>query len=274
VAIRRGQYQVTTPCVLGSNFVGVVHATSNEASRWRIGRRVAGLPMKGSNAKYVTATTDQLFDVPKKLDASEVSCVLSIYLPAFQALHHGQPRPGRYSQHTLQKKLVLITGADFALPEALALIRLAQYGGALEVYCVAEREHHSVLRQMYAIPLDNHMDDWLLTVQGQMDVIIDFDYVKNESASWKALAPNGRLVWYLHPSKRENTHLWILDGVWEQIKLSLLERASIYELFDSWDENPYNAKVRLVVRVLWLGLPDVTITRRSHFCRSASLDGL
>lgn len=234
--------------MLGSNFVGVVHATSSEASKWRIGRRVAGLPLKGGNAKYITATPDHLFDVPKKLDASEVSCILSIYLPAFQALQHGQPRPWRYSQQTLLRKCVLITGTDNALPEALALIRLAQYGGAHEVYIVADQEHHSVLRQLYAIPLDVHQDDWLPTVEGRMDVVIDFDYVQNEWASGKALAPNGRLVWYKHPSKRETGHLWVLDGVWEQTKMCLLERSSMYELYDSWSEDPYGVKVRVLMR--------------------------
>ena len=135
---------------------------------WRIGRRVAGLPLKGGNATYITATTDQLFDVPKKLDASEVSCMLSIYLPAFQALHHGQPRPWRYSQETLQRKRVLITGTSSALPETWAMVRLAQYGGASEVYVVCEREQHSTLRQhLYAIPLDVHMDDWLPSSSGK-----------------------------------------------------------------------------------------------------------
>ena len=244
MAIRRGLYHVATPCVLGSNFVGVVHATSNEASQWRVGRRVAGLPLKGGNAKYVTATTDQLLDVPKKLDASEVACIISIYLPAFQALHHGQPRPWRYAQDTLRRKRVLIVGCP--LPEALALLRLAQYGGAQEVYIAAERDHHSTLRQLYAVPLDVHMDDWLPPVEGSMDVIIDFDYGQNEWASCKALAPNGRLVWYLHPSTRESGHLWI-DGVWEQTKMCLLERASMYELYESWNEDNYDLKVRCCV---------------------------
>jgi len=249
VAIRRGLYNTVTPCILGSNFVGVVHATSSQASQWRIGRRVAGLPLKGGNAKYVTGTPDQLFDVPKRLDASEVSCVLSIYLPAFQALHHGQSRPSRYSQERLQRKCVLIVSIGAALPESLALVRLAQYGGATEVYVVADREHHSSLRHLFAIPLDVHMDDWLPTVQERMDVVIDFDYDQNEWASYRALAPNGRLVWYLHPSKRlkrEAGYLWVLDGIWEQSKMCLLERASMYNLYESCAESPNNAKVRHV----------------------------
>lgn len=246
MAIRRGLYRAgVTPCVLGSNFVGVVHATSSDASQWRIGRRVAGLPLKGGNAKYVTATPDQLFDVPKKLDASEVSCILSIYLPAFQALHHGQPRPWRYSQEALQHKRILITGTEGTLSEALALIRLAQYGGADEVYIVGGREHHSTFRHLFAIPLDTHMDDWLPTVKRRMDVVIDFDYAHNETASSKALAPNGRLVWYAHPNKREKAcHFWALDGVWEQAKLCLLDRASMYEMYESWFDSPYDMKVR------------------------------
>lgn len=261
-----------TPCILGSNFVGVVHATSSEASQWRIGRRVAGLPLKGGNAKYVTATPDQLFDVPKRLDASEVSCVLSIYLPAFQALHHGQPYEQRYSQYTFQRKRVLITGTEGALPEALALIRLAQFGGAHEVFISGDREHHSVFRHLYAQPLDPHMDDWLPTVIGRMDVVIDFDYAQNESASSQALAPNGRLVWYLHPLKRESGPLWSLDNFWEQAKMSLLERASMYELYASWNNNPYGVKVRVwIPRFFEVDMISIT---SAHFLFSVASERL
>lgn len=241
VAIRRGLYHVPTPCVLGSNFVGVVHKTSSEASRWRLGRRVAGLTLVGSNARYLIASTEQLLDVPKKLDASDIACILSIYLPAFQALHHGQARPGKYSNTSLLRKRVLITGG--ALPETMALLRMAHYGGAREVYVVAERSQHNAFRQLYATPLDAHIDDWGPMVENSMDVVIDFDYVENEKASCRALAPNGRLVWYLHPSKRKNV-TGLFDGIWEQTKMCLLERASIYEQNKSWAEHPYSFKVR------------------------------
>lgn len=277
VAIRRGLYRPgTVPCVLGSNFVGVVHATSNEASSWRIGRRVAGLPLKGGNAKYVTATPDQLFDVPKRLDASEVSCLLSIYLPTFQALHHGQPSSRRYSQQAFQRKSVLVTGTDGALPEALAMIQLALFGGAHEVYIVGEREYHSVFRQLFAQPLDVHVDDWLPIVTGRMDVVIDFDYDHNESASSDALAPNGRLVWYVHPSKRESGQVRWLDGIVEQARMCLLERASMYELYDSWYENPNGAKVsswyielasaeRVIIDIVTLFSRQIIFSRQRDF---------
>lgn len=244
VAIRRGLYHVPTPCVLGSNFVGVVHKTSSESSRWRLGRRVAGLTLVGSNARYLTVSTERLLDVPKKLDASDIACILSIYLPAFQALHHGRTRPGRYSQSALWRKRVLITGG--ALPETMALLRMAHYGGAQEVYIVAERSQHNTLRQLYATPLDVHIDDWGPMVENSMDVVIDFDFVQNEKASCQALAANGRLVWYLHPTKRKHVTglAWSFDSIWEQTKLCLLERASIYEQNDSWAEHPYSFKVR------------------------------
>jgi NADPH:quinone reductase-like Zn-dependent oxidoreductase len=249
VAIRRGLYHVPTPCVSGSNFVGVVHKTSNEASGWRLGKRVAGLTLSGSNARYLTASTEWLLDVPKKLDASDIACILSIYLPAFQALHHGQPRPGRYSQTVLRRKRVLITGGT--VPEAMAVLRMAHYGGAQEVYVVAERSQHNVLRQMYATPLDVHQDDWGPMVEGSMDVVVDFDYVQNEKAACMALAPRGRLVWYLHPSKRVTItgRAWSFDGIVQQTKMCLLEQASIYDQFESWAEHPYSFKVRIRIRI-------------------------
>jgi NADPH:quinone reductase-like Zn-dependent oxidoreductase len=90
------------------------------------------------------------------------------------------------------------------------------------------------------------MDDWGPMVEKSMDVVIDFDYVQNEKAACKALAANGRLVWYLHPSTHHNVTglAWSFDGIWEQTKMCLLERASIYEQNESWAEHPYSFKVR------------------------------
>jgi NADPH:quinone reductase-like Zn-dependent oxidoreductase len=128
----------------------------------------------------------------------------------------------------------------------MALLRMAHYGGAQEVYVVAERSQHNTLRQLYATPLDLHIDDWGPMVENSMDVVVDFDFVQNEKASCQALAENGRLVWYLHPSKRENVTglAWFFDCIWEQTKMCLLERASIYEQNESWAEHPYSFKVR------------------------------
>lgn len=244
MAIRRGVYHRPVPFVLGSNFVGVVHETSSETSHWRLGRRVAGLSLGGSNARYLTTTTERLFDVPKNLDASEIACIQSVFLPAFQALQHGQPRPWRYSDTSLRKKRILITEGD--LPETLAILRMAHYGGAQEVYVVAERDRHKALRQMNSIPLDVHGDDWGPMVAENMDVVVDFDFALNGKAAYRALAPNGRLVWSRHPDKREKTtghSCYANDNLWEQTKMCLLERASLYDLYESWNEHPHSFRV-------------------------------
>jgi NADPH:quinone reductase-like Zn-dependent oxidoreductase len=129
----------------------------------------------------------------------------------------------------------------------MAVLRMAHYGGAKEVYVVAERSQHNSLRQLYATPLDVHPDDWGPMVEGSINIVMDFDYVQNEKAVFMALAPKGRLVWYLYPSKRENIRgrSWSFGGIVQRAKMCLVEQASIYDQFESWAEHPYSFKVRI-----------------------------
>jgi NADPH:quinone reductase-like Zn-dependent oxidoreductase len=229
VGFRRGTVDaVTTPFVMGSNFVGVIHHGPGK------GRRVAAIVMGGANARYISTRPDRLMPVSKTLDPAEIALVLTTYLPTFQALHHGQDRPGRYSSTSLVGKRVIITEGATML-DVQALTHLAQYGQVSQVYVVANREHHDYLtNELKVRPLD--VGNWARRVEGRMDVVVDFSYSDHSHSSHAALAPGGRLVWYLPPNKPSPSYLTQMELLLGQASAFLAERTTIYDFLLSWDQ--------------------------------------
>ncbi|KAL7563139.1 hypothetical protein ACA910_012320 [Epithemia clementina (nom. ined.)] len=191
--------------VAGSNFVGVVHQVtkrSNKTGRGSeeeksdaipVGTRVAAiLPEGGANARCISVPAHCLCVVPKQLDASEVCAILSTYLPAFSALHHGRSRPHRYSRSCLRGRTVLITGCTSL--EAQAAVRLAEIAGSTHIYVTAPREYFSILHKHRPTILGENPDQWLPHVERKMDVVLDYQFPKHFPAVRAALARKGRLV--------------------------------------------------------------------------------
>ena len=185
----------------GSNFVGVVPPvppTTTGSDGMTMGtthetRVAAIIPGGGANARYTSVPAHCLCVVPKHLDSSEICAILSTYLPAFSALHHGRSRPSRYSGTCLQGKTVLITGCTSL--EAQAAVRLAGLAGASQVYVTAPREYFCVLHKHRPTILGDKVEDWLPHVHGKMDVVLDYQFPKQFSAVRAALERRkGRLI--------------------------------------------------------------------------------
>mmetsp|Transcript_2126 Transcript_2126/g.2857 ORF Transcript_2126/g.2857 Transcript_2126/m.2857 type:complete len:361 (-) Transcript_2126:2013-3095(-) len=89
IMIRKGglgehDASICLPYTMGTNLIGVVHEGPYK------GQRVATLSKAAaSNAKYTTVPSSCVLPVPKDLDAAEMACIVSVYLPCFQALYHG-----------------------------------------------------------------------------------------------------------------------------------------------------------------------------------------
>jgi NADPH2:quinone reductase len=222
------------PFVLGSSFVGIVHRCSPEAEQLGItpGTRVAAIVKWGSNAKYISAAAENLVVVPKQLDAAEIACLVSTYLPAFLALHHGRARPYRYEDTCLQGRRILVTGG--ATLEVQALIRLARYAGASEIYVVAPREDFAVLKRLNVAVLNDHPEDWLHIVRNRMNVVVDFKFPKNFSAICESLARHGRLVCCESTSNALDKS-WIPDfeTLFEHSRLSMMKRATLFDTVEN-----------------------------------------
>jgi NADPH:quinone reductase-like Zn-dependent oxidoreductase len=237
VAMRRSvtsEDDVPFPFALGSNFVGIVHRCSPEAERLGItpGTRVAAIVKWGSNSKYVSAPVENLVVVPKEFDAADMACLLSTYLPAFLALHHGRARPYRYTDTCLKGRRILVTGG--ATLEAQALIRLAHLAGASEIYVVAPNEDFPVLKKLQCAVLGEHPDEWLHIVENRMHVVIDFDFPHNFSAVCASLATRGRLV-CSSPITNSIEKGWLpeLESIYEYSRLSMMKRATLFDMVEN-----------------------------------------
>ena len=232
VCIRCGLFSdyLQTPFVVGSNFVGIVHDGALPA-----GTRVAALTKTGGNARYVSISREALVKVPRRLDSSEVACIISTFLPGFQALHHGLGQESKYSNKALKGMKVLLTeGASIV--ELQAMVQLALLAEAASVHIICEPRYHNYV-QIYlnATPLSVYLEDWLPVVRGQMDVIIDYDYSHNRAEIPDALAPGGRLVWFAHPPARHTGIFGDFDSLMDIGSICLLDRASIYDAYENWE---------------------------------------
>jgi NADPH:quinone reductase-like Zn-dependent oxidoreductase len=265
VAIRRGDVNesLPVPFVLGSNFVGVVQQCGSKAKLdygIEKGTRVTSIIRTGGNARFITLPLNALMVVPKRLDAAEVACIISLYLPCFQALHYGTPRPFRYSQSCLRDKRIFITGAS--LLEAQTLTWLARYAGAAQVFVSIAKEHFERIISYHAVPVDDDPIALFQTLDGlMMDVMIDYDFPKYLHVAQALLDDEkGRLVCCASPVKiatetEEVSPLcgwpstlvdcwYSMDYFWEQSTLTLVNGATMFHYFDSWQSNPKGMQVK------------------------------
>lgn len=207
------------------NFVGVVHQCSDaitERYNIHLGSRVASILPVEASARYVWIDASQVLVVPKNLDAADIVCIISTYLPAFLALHHG--RRHRYSRILLQQSKVMIV-CKAVTPEVLATIQLAKIAGSTNIVVVAPRDHHSSLQRSKVDILDNDPALWLEATYQQMQVVVDFSFPTHLSYLSDTLAKKGRLI----ANPRNNGTLSSFDYLLQRSRLSLIKRASLFD---------------------------------------------
>jgi len=226
------------PFVLGSNFVGEVH----HGIKMKKGTRVAGLVETGTNSRYVSTRLDNLVKVPDSLNSSDVVCVLTFYLPAFQALHHGLCPRRKYKKNSLRGKTVLLTSGA-SIMQITAMTQLARAADAKSVYVFCEPSQHEYVRKtLRSKPLDSTISDSLTSVPEPIDVIMDYDYSKHSIDISIVLSDEGRLVWITHPTIEEQSYLWQMQNFFHQATMCAIERASIYDIYQSWQTNSEETK--------------------------------
>lgn len=232
--------------VPGTNAVGVVHHCSESAEEVGIkpGMRIAVMMQpNGSNARYFSVPSSEVMAVPRHLDACDVACVTTSYLPAFQALHHGRDRPYRYSKICLEGCRVFVVGGDQLV--AQATVRLAQLAGAKNVYISGPKCIKAALQRHTAFVLDDDPSEWPEEVFGSMDVIIDYQFPGRFEEVAKAMAPKSRLVCCTPENwnRREAKDLWSdLHHFTECLFLSSIKRATLFDFQESYRANKYELK--------------------------------
>jgi NADPH:quinone reductase-like Zn-dependent oxidoreductase len=230
--------------VPGSNAVGVVHHCSPSAEEAGVkpGMRLAAiLQPGGSNARYFSMPASEVLPVPRHLDAADIASVMTSYLPAFQALHHGRVRPYRYSRNCLDGRRVFIVGG--AQVVAQAAFRLAQFAGAAEIYVSAPLQVMAHLRKQGAIVFGEHPNEWFEYTEKSMDVVIDFQFPNHFSEVRKTLARKGRLV-CCTPSNWNKDNAWWSDlsHMLECLQVSSVKRATLFDFRENYKNYRYELK--------------------------------
>lgn len=234
-----------TKRVPGSNAVGTVHrcSPSAEESGVKPGMRVAAILLpQGSNARYLSLPSQDVLSVPRHLDAADISCITTAYLPAFQALHHGRIRPYRYSRSCLEGRRVLIVGGDRLV--ARATVRVAQLSGAKHVYISTPKAAMESLQKQNAFVLDEDPSNWPEQIDGAMDVVIDYQFPKNFADVRATLSRKGRLV-CCNPANwsKEQGAWWAdLSRFFECLQLSSIQRATLFDFRENYKANRYEVK--------------------------------
>jgi NADPH:quinone reductase-like Zn-dependent oxidoreductase len=238
--IQKGGAQI----VPGSNAVGVVHHCSPSAEEAGVkpGMRLAAiLQPGGSNARYFSMPASEVLPVPRHLDAADIASVMTSYLPAFQALHHGRVRPVRYSRNCLEGRRVFIVGG--AQVVAQAAFRLAQFAGATEIYVSAPLQVMSHLRKQNAIVVGEHPNEWFEYMEQNMDIVIDFQFPNHFSEVRKMLARKGRLVCCTPSNWYKDNKWWSdLSQILECLQVSSVKRATLFDFRENYKNYRYELK--------------------------------
>ncbi|MDA3625876.1 zinc-binding dehydrogenase [Saccharopolyspora sp. WRP15-2] len=190
VQMLRGRYpaQPKNPFVPGYDLVGEVVAVGPEVTAWRVGQRVAALPVTGAWAEYVELRDQDLVAVPDELDAAEAVAVVLNGVTAQQLLRAGNVRSGQ---------TVLVHGVGGGV--GILLAQLAVNAG-LRVIGTASASRHAALADLGIELVDHRTADVRSEIAelapGGVDAIFDPLGPTSLDESWRMLAPGGTLVSY------------------------------------------------------------------------------
>jgi NADPH:quinone reductase-like Zn-dependent oxidoreductase len=217
------------------------------------------------SARYVTLSYKDIVLLPKHIDPPEAATVVTTYLPAFLALHHGRPLPraNRYCRQCLQdRKVLVVSDNGVCTPIVQAALRLAHFAGCRQLFVVAARKNWERISEFPIFSTTTlvdaaHFDKGLVrnhvNIHGSyrasdhMDLIVDFSYPHNIDAALSFLSSSGTLVCVSPRSHRYHQHepsacsasalstmesaaskLW---NLFEQTKLSLVDQnVSLFDL--------------------------------------------
>jgi NADPH:quinone reductase-like Zn-dependent oxidoreductase len=230
-----------------SNFVGTVTNIDSKASQSNLvrGDQVTSIRKCGTKARFVTMPADSLVVLPENLDVGEAVSVISTFLPAFGALHHGR-RECRFLPDSLYNKKVLVTGGT--LLEAQAVVKLAIWGGASAVYMLSSSTQVPIKvkgNRVTLLPDDKEI--WLPLVQQKMDVVVDYDFPNHFGSVTKALGLNGRLVCQSKSRSKGQRQDWLVeleqgfvseyDSALEMAALCILSNSFLFNFEGICDNN-------------------------------------
>ena len=179
------------PSVVGYEVAGVVDALGAGVNTWQVGDRVMAVSDFGAYTDSLVIPHDLAFAIPGKLSFAEAASVPVTYLTAILSL---------YKLANLEAgETVLIHGAAGGV--GIAAMQLARLRGAIIIGTASPHKHEKV-RELGA----DHVFDYrradlskkirAVTDGRGVDIVLDPIGGKNLRASYKLLAPLGRVVTY------------------------------------------------------------------------------
>jgi NADPH:quinone reductase-like Zn-dependent oxidoreductase len=180
----------SVPYTPGEDIVGLVDKLGEGVSAVERGQGVAGYPRGGGYTEYICLPASELVPVPAGLDPAEAVCLVANYLTAHLMMHQ--------TAGVRSGERILVHGAAGGV--GTALLQLGKVAG-LEMYGTASEYNHELVSAFGATPIDYRTEDFVerihsLTGDG-VDVV--FDPIGGAGQLWRsyrALAKDGRLVWF------------------------------------------------------------------------------
>lgn len=179
------------PSVVGYEVSGVIDAIGSGVSHWQVGDRVMAVTDFGGYTDTLVIPQSLAFAIPDDLSFAEAASVPVTYLTAILALYK--------LANVEAGETVLIHGAAGGV--GVAAIQLARLRGALIIGTASPHKHERVLELGADYVFDYRRSDIseqirAITDGRGVDVVMDPLGGNNLRASYKLLAPLGRVVTY------------------------------------------------------------------------------
>ncbi|MCZ6596299.1 MAG: zinc-binding dehydrogenase [Planctomycetota bacterium] len=220
-AVRMGHYEsarrlVGWPITPGFELAGRVAAVGARVERWRAGDAVFALTRFGGYASHAVVPEGAVFAVPAGWSAAEAAAFPTVHLTAWYALH-------RLLDVRAGMRLLVHSAAGGV---GGALLQLARAAGARTLGVVGAPHKLAEARRLGAdAVIDTSATDLWPAAEREapagFDGILDANGVATLRASYRHLAPEGRLVVYgFHTMlPRGSGRRWSAKLLWSRLRL-------------------------------------------------------
>ena len=124
------------------------------------------------NTKYALVDAGFVVAVPKDVDAAEATCMIRLYLSAFQSILMGVATSykHRYGNDQLEGQSILIQNGHTEFGRAL--IEMAALLGASRIFATGPTECHPLLSELGASPLGAQTFSWELFIEEKSGLVL------------------------------------------------------------------------------------------------------
>ena len=180
------------PFVPGYEIMGLVDAIGTGVTGVSVGDRVAALTGYGGYSEMIYLGQEHLVSVPPSLSPADVVTLVLNYTSAYQMLH-------RVAKVKAGDKVLLI-GASGGV--GTAILQLGKLAG-LQMYGTASASKFDVLKELGAVPIDYHSQDFVAEIRrmepGGLDFVFDGVGGKEGERALAVLRRGGKLIGYAAP---------------------------------------------------------------------------